>query len=266
MLRIMVTGKNRKIASDVSKHLESDRGYTPIKCPAAKTPLLDMVLSEMPHVIIVCAGNETADTVKVYDILKESTKAGFSSIIVIANDEDKKCFIDNTKLKKISFLSRPVSLTALYTKLEELEEKYKAKNELDISMISEFENELEEFPRKHILVVDDDSEQLAAIKENLMEFYEVTLINKGKNVFRYLEKYKVDLILLDYMMPEMSGSEVLKLLRAHPDYKDIPIVFLTGVSDKDTVIKTLVELKPQGYILKPSNKSEMVAKIIDVLG
>ena len=266
MLRIMVTGKNRKIASDVSKHLESDRGYTPIKCPAAKTPLLDMVLSEMPHVIIVCAGNETADTVKVYDILKESTKTGFSSIIVIANDEDKKCFIDNTKLKKISFLSRPVSLTALYTKLEELEEKYKTKNELDISMITEFENELEEFPRKHILVVDDESDQLAAIKENLMEFYEVTLINKGKNVFRYLEKYKVDLILLDYMMPEMSGSEVLKLLRAHPDYKDIPIVFLTGVSDKDTVIKTLVELKPQGYILKPSNKSEMVAKIIDVLG
>lgn len=266
MLRIMVTGKNRKIASDVSKHLESDRGYTPIKCPAAKTPLLDMVLSEMPHVIIVCAGNETADTVKVYDILKESTKTGFSSIIVIANDEDKKCFIDNTKLKKISFLSRPVSLTALYTKLEELEEKYNAKNELDISMITEFENELEEFPRKHILVVDDESDQLAAIKENLMEFYEVTLINKGKNVFRYLEKYKVDLILLDYMMPEMSGSEVLKLLRAHPDYKDIPIVFLTGVSDKDTVIKTLVELKPQGYILKPSNKSEMVAKIIDVLG
>ena len=105
-----------------------------------------------------------------------------------------------------------------------------------------------------------------AIKENLTEFYEVTLINKGKNVFRYLEKYKVDLILLDYIMPEMDGPEVLKLLRAHPDYKDIPIVFLTGVSDKETVVKTLVELKPQGYILKPSKKSEMVAKIIDVLG
>jgi|GEM_PF-5059371 len=50
------------------------------------------------------------------------------------------------------------------------------------------------------------------------------------------------------------------------DYKDIPVVFLTGVSEKETVIKTLVELKPQGYILKPSKKSEIVAKIIDVLG
>ena len=266
MIRIMVTGRNRKIASDVCGHLETDRGYIPIKCQAAKTPLLDMVLSEMPHVIIVCAGNETADTVKVFDVLKESTKAGFSSIIVIANDEDKKTFIDNTKLKKISFLARPVSLMALYTKLEEFEEKYKDNNSLDFSMVTEFENELEEFPRKHILVVDDEADQLAAIKENLAEFYEVTLINKGKNVIRYLEKYKVDLILLDYVMPEMDGPEVLKLLRAHPDYKDIPIVFLTGMSDKETVIKTLLELKPQGYILKPSRKSEMVAKIIDVLG
>ena len=266
MIRIMVTGRNKKIASDVCGHLETDRGYVPIKCLAAKTPVLDIVLSEMPHVIIVCAGNETADTVKVFDVLKESTKAGFSSIIVIANDEDKKTFIDNTKLRKISFLSRPVSLMALYTKLEEFEEKYKDNNSMDFSMITEFENTREEFSRKHILVVDDEAEQLAAIKENLAEFYEVTLINKGKNVFRYLEKYKVDLILLDYVMPEMDGPEVLKLLRAHPDYKEIPIVFLTGVSDKETVIKTLVELKPQGYILKPSKKSEMVAKIIDVLG
>lgn len=92
MIRIMVTGRNRKIAGDVCSHLEADRGYVPMKCQAAKTPLLDMVLSEMPHVIIVCAGNETADTVKVFDVLKESTKAGFSSIIVIANDEDKKKF------------------------------------------------------------------------------------------------------------------------------------------------------------------------------
>ena len=46
---------------------------------------------------------------------------------------------------------------------------------------------------------------------------------------------------------------------------DIPIIFLTGVSEKETVLKTLVELKPQGYVLKPTRKSELVAKIIDVI-
>ena len=42
------------------------------------------------------------------------------------------------------------------------------------------------------------------------------------------------------------------------------MVFLTGVKEKDTVIKTLIELKPQGYIVKPARRSELVAKIIDV--
>ncbi len=88
----------------------------------------------------------------------------------------------------------------------------------------------------------------------------------GKNVIKYLQKYHVDLILLDYIMPEMDGPEVFDRLRANSDYKDIPVIFLTGVSEKETVIKTLVDLKPEGYVLKPSKKSELVAKIIDVLG
>ena len=51
-----------------------------------------------------------------------------------------------------------------------------------------------------------------------------------------------------------------------PEVSHIPVVFLTGVTEKETVVKTLVELKPQGYIVKPSKKSELVAKIIDILG
>ena len=47
---------------------------------------------------------------------------------------------------------------------------------------------------------------------------------------------------------------------------DIPIIFLTGVTEKMTVIETLTELMPQGYVVKPAKKSELVAKIIDVLG
>ena len=76
----------------------------------------------------------------------------------------------------------------------------------------------------------------------------------------------MDLILLDYLMPEMDGPGVLTRLRAFESYRDIPVIFLTGVSEKETVIKTLVDLKPQGYVLKPTKKSEIVAKIIEVLG
>ena len=121
-------------------------------------------------------------------------------------------------------------------------------------------------PRKHILVVDDDSSQLLQMKDHLREFYEVTLVPSGKAALKYLTKHRVDLIFLDDLMPEMNGPDVLEQLRRLPALKFIPVVFLTGVTEKDTVIKTLVELKPQGYIVKPAKKSELVAKIIDILG
>lgn len=116
------------------------------------------------------------------------------------------------------------------------------------------------------IVVTGRNEQLVQIKEHLREFYDTTLVSSGKSAFKYLEKSETDLILLDYMMPGMNGPEVLKELRKDPDYKDIPVIFLTGVSEKEIVIKTITELKPQGYVLKPTKKSELVAKIIDALG
>lgn len=264
-MKIMVTGKNRRIASDICEHLETERDYQLSKCPATKSALLEMALTEAPDVIIICTADENKDSVKVFDILKESERSGAMQIIVVANDEDRQAYMSYTELRHLSFLARPVSLLALYKKLDEIESTIEAKENVSLM---EFVNEREpvQFERKHILVVDDDPEQLMMIKDHLKEFYEVTVINGGKKILKVLQKFKVDLILLDYMMPEMDGPEVLKMLRSYPECADIPVVFLTGMSDKDAVIKLIVELKPQGYVLKPSKKSEIVAKIIDVLG
>ncbi len=267
-LRIMVTGKNRKIAKDICEHLENDKQLTPIKCAPKKKALFETAVSEMPHVIIICAGNETKESVHAFDILKESANAEYTRILVIASEEDKKTFINETSLDRMLFLSRPVSLSILYHKLEELEEFFATQDKKDYLSVEEYINPLatDVIIRKHILIVDDDPASLAAIKEQLREFYEVTVVNSGRAAFRYLEKHRVDLILLDYKMPELDGPQVYEKLRMDPGYNVIPVVFLTAVSDKDLVIRTLTELKPEGYILKPSKKSELVAKIIDVLG
>ncbi|SDB43881.1 Response regulator receiver domain-containing protein [Butyrivibrio sp. INlla16] len=265
-LKIMVTGKNRRIASDICNHLADDRDYNVIKCAATKDALFQTVPNEMPRVIIICLGNETKETVKNYNILKECAKLGALTLIVVCNSVDKSLFIKYTTLEKIFFMSRPVSLFVLYDKLDEVESKY-ASGEDDYALLSEYVNPNPDgIRRKHILAVDDSAEQLMQIKEHLKEFYEVTLVGNGKNALKFLEKQKVDLILLDYMMPEMDGPDVYKLIREDEKLQDIPVVFLTGVKEKETVVKTLVELKPQGYVVKPAKKSELVAKIIDVLG
>ena len=262
-LRIMLTGHNKRIARDISEHLKNDRNCIAMNCPPTKSALFEMVPSELPNVIIICLNDETKESLKVFDVLKECTRLGVVTLIVVANDPDRAVFINHTALERVLFLARPVSLFALYDKLNEIEEKL----EQEKKFLTEWVNPVAiDHTKKHILVVDDDPEQLSQIKEHLKEFYEVTLVASGKSVIKYLVRYHIDLILLDYLMPEMDGPQVLSLLRASRDFSDIPVIFLTGVAEKEMVIKTLVDLKPEGYVLKPSKKSELVAKIIDVLG
>ncbi len=267
-MKILITGRNRKVAKDICDHLNADRDYWTLKCDPGKKTLFDMLLAELPKVIIVCLGGESVDTVKTYDVLKNASRQGNCTIIVIATEEDEKFFINNTGLEKVLFLSRPVSLFALYEKLSEIEKEIASKKEKNLNSFREFvnENAIIDKKKKHILVVDDDTEQLIHIKEQLEEFYTVSVVKSGEAAFKFLAKKKPDLILLDYLMPEEDGPSVLRKMRTVDEYAEIPTIFLTGMTEKNAVLETLTVLRPQGYIIKPSKKSEIVAKIIDVLG
>lgn len=263
-LKVLVTGKNRKVASDICEHLQTDRGYVTIKCDPNKRALFDLMLTELPKVVIICLGDESSVTIQAYNVMRRALMQGNITTIVVTDESDEKLFMEYTELERVFFLSRPVSLFALYEKLSEIEKKLEEEKEQNLSSFREFVNE--NMPgRKQILVVDDDSEQLIHIKEQLEEFYDVTCVRSGEAAFRFLAKKKCDLILLDYLMPMMDGPEVLRNLHDTKDWEDIPVIFLTGVTEKKKVIQTLAELRPQGYLVKPSKKSEIVAKIIDAL-
>lgn len=94
--------------------------------------------------------------------------------------------------------------------------------------------------------------------------YDVSSAISGMAALKFLNVKEVDLILLDYEMPEMSGPDVLKKLRENPMTADIPVVFLTGINDASKIQKALV-LKPDGYLLKPVEKSMLMEKIKELL-
>ena len=86
------------------------------------------------------------------------------------------------------------------------------------------------------------------------------MANSGLQAIKWLGKNKADLILLDYEMPVTSGPQVLEMLRSDDDTKDIPVMFLTGKGDKESVMAVL-ELKPNGYFLKTIGKDELIEKL-----
>lgn len=118
--------------------------------------------------------------------------------------------------------------------------------------------------KKHILIVDDDVQMQKTIKHHLEDKYDIATAINGSLALRFVQKKHTDLILLDYAMPEMNGLEVLEAIRANPATKNIPVIFLTGLSDKEKIQK-LIPLNPQGYILKPTDQNTLLKTISNVL-
>lgn len=116
------------------------------------------------------------------------------------------------------------------------------------------------FGRGRILVVDDNPLMLKVIKEHLHEEYDVATAVNGRVALRFLENRDVDLILLDYEMPEEDGAAVLEKIRKLERSADVPVIFLTGVSDRKKIKKALV-MKPEGYLLKPIDHEKLISTI-----
>lgn len=119
--------------------------------------------------------------------------------------------------------------------------------------------------KKTILAVDDESDVLLIIKTALFsEGYNVFTATNGPDAIAIAQDEKPDLIILDMMMPEMNGFEVLKCLRESEDTETIPVIMLTGVSDKSKIREAL-ESGIDYYIVKPFEFHDLLSKVKIVL-
>ncbi len=88
--------------------------------------------------------------------------------------------------------------------------------------------------RKKIIAVDDNLENLTALKNTLKNIYDVYPCPSAQKMFGILERIKPDLILLDVEMPEMNGYEAAEKLRSGANSGEIPIIFLTSMDDEES--------------------------------
>ncbi len=114
--------------------------------------------------------------------------------------------------------------------------------------------------KKKILVVDDSATMLRTIKLWLDKKYSVSLANSGTMAIKHLSLSRPDLILLDYEMPICDGKQVFQMIRSELEFADLPIMFLTGKNDKQSIMSVLA-LKPAGYLLKTMGSDQIVAAI-----
>ena len=112
-----------------------------------------------------------------------------------------------------------------------------------------------------ILVVDDTPDNLSLIAGLLKEHYTVKIANSGEKALKIAQgEIKPALVLLDVMMPQMDGYEVIGHLKASAATRDIPVIFLTAKTDIEDEAKGLV-LGAVDYITKPLSPPEMLCKV-----
>ena len=114
----------------------------------------------------------------------------------------------------------------------------------------------------HILVIEDEPDLLANLCASLRdENYEVEGVNCGKSGFNRAVAHCFDLIILDMMLPELSGLDLLKELRKH---KNTPVILLTAIDDIENKMECF-NLEADDYITKPFHLKELKARIANTL-
>lgn len=119
--------------------------------------------------------------------------------------------------------------------------------------------------RHRILVVDDDEHIQKSLSQYLeMEDFEVEVASSGQEALDRAALQAFDLVLLDIMMPEMDGFEVVEILRAQEATSRVPIILLTARGQDTDVLKGY-HLGVSSYLTKPFNLDELVETIREVL-
>lgn len=209
----------------------------------------------MPDMIIVCMTDAEYDYLPVIRFLKGSTDSVILLIITTENIwHEVKRFAEGLRCSR---LTRPFSEKTLITRCSELFDDWKVVKTAEIRRPALFKEAGEKIK---VLLADDSAIILRSVKLMLQEEFDVVLANSGQMALEKVQKELPDIVLLDYEMPDMCGNEVFEKMLAIDSCKNIPVIFLTAVSDRERVFDVLKN-KPAGYLLKPITKVQITDAI-----
>lgn len=299
--KVLLTGKNESAIDDFFMQMSDN--FEVITTSLRYADITRHIAYFKPEIFVYCLYNETRDDLTQIANLKIRLSQGNTPLVVLGQKDDCDEFLRIANAAPDLILHRPVSVATIQEKIISLvkdnrfrkamderseektaEEKASASGSgskrdiaIDRKSIDKLMEQLSSpdggsgplpnIPgrRKHILVVDDNAMMLKMLKEHLHNDYDVATAASGRVALKFLERKTTDLILLDYEMPDESGPDVLEQLRASDNTKDIPVIFLTGVTDTKK-IKEALALKPQNYLLKPVDREKLLDTITKTLG
>lgn len=261
--KAILVGKNHAVIDDLFNHMDST--YSLVSSSLRFDDMNNHIDLIQPDILIICLHGESRDDIGRLAELKRKLTRLETAVFVIGSHEDCDNFTKGAVYMADAIFEKPNSIEEVKKEIAEFMWDKERKKEAEEEMKRQLEIIKEQDRRKHVLVIDDDPIMLKLIKEHLHDDYDVATAISGKIAFKFLETKKTDLILLDYAMPVEDGPMILEKLREHNMVDGVPVIFLTGVTDKEK-IKTALMLQPQGYLIKPIDKEKLIGTIEKFIG
>lgn len=200
-----------------------------------------------PDIILLDIEMPFMDGFEVLERLRGRKEWAQIPVVGVTGQKDKTTALNFMGKGGVTYLMKPVEKNLMLERIREILRKQEEKK-----------------TKKKILIVDDELESLLLYKNILQERYNVMPLNSGKLAIEYLQKFVPDLIILDYQMPLYNGRAVYQMIRKMERLEDIPIIFLTGTTEREVLVECAT-LMPQGVVLKAAGKDALLEKVRSVL-
>ena len=256
---------NRKL---LDAQLSSDQYDTIIAADGYAA--MEKAKSENPDLILLDVMMPGLDGYEVTERLKEDPETMDIPIILITALDETEDKIKGLECGADEFLNKPVNTAELLARVKSLLRLKLYKDQLksrkqsqhiftEIKNIGELSEQSVNLPT--ILLVEDQEKDIRLIQNFLKgETYQLEEVKTGEEALSFVLRQKVDLILLDIMLPGMDGFEVVRRLKDSEAAKNIQIVAITSLQDMQSKIKG-IELGADDYLIKPVNKHELKARV-----
>ncbi len=241
MERVFLIGKLNESLEELNDYLSA---YLNVQVCVDNVDLVSGMLKlNKPDIVVLNMNGLEAEKLTLLVELKNSCTD--IPVICLDTEMEPECFKDFLATTDFQILKQPIDKDEL---LEMIYETLHIDCDVDGMVIKKALGQ-----RKCILLIDDSAIQLRALNEFLKDKYDVMMATSGIKALPLIGQRLPDLIFLDYDMPVWDGKMTLQMIREIEEAKDIPVLFLTGLNDTEH-IRSVLDLHPAGYLLKPASK------------
>ncbi len=263
---ILVVDDEPRNVKLLASHLKSD-GFKPITADNGKKAL-ELAASKNPDVILLDVMMPDMDGFEVTRRLKADSRTQHIPVVLVTSLDGSDNRVKGLDAGADEFLTKPVNRTELLTRVRALQRMKHMQDELqNRQQIAQriMQDSRDDKPGAHdqhlVLIVEDDERMHKQLSDVLStKGYQTMIVNSAATAREVTTQYMPDLILLDLLLPDADGLQLLNEWKALEPVNNIPVIIMTSVTDLQRKVEGL-ECGADDYLIKPIDSSELLARV-----